>query len=291
MTFQHKRSYTALGLVAGLALSACSTTPDTNADLQAAQEAVQRAQQNPSVTQYAPEQLKEAQTTLDIAQQGWDEYGNDREEDVDHLSYVAQQQALAAIELAAAGEARASIENADSRRAQALLDARERELAAAREQARINEEDAAQLRGLVEELKAQETERGLILTMDEILFDFDGSELKPGGVNAIQRLAEFLKQNPGRAVLIEGHTDAVGAEGYNVELSERRAQAVRDQLASFGVEESQIQTKGYGEDFPVANNDTSAGRQQNRRVEVVIADQGQEPELRSSETTSALENR
>ena len=98
------------------------------------------------------------------------------------------------------------------------------------------------------------------------------STLKPGAMSAINRLATFLSQNPNTKVLVEGHTDSVGSDDYNIGLSERRARAVATELQSRGIADSQIQTLGRGKDMPVATNDTPAGRQQNRRVEIVFSD-------------------
>ena len=82
-----------------------------------------------------------------------------------------------------------------------------------------------------------------------------------------------MKKNDGTKVMIEGHTDSRGSDEYNEELSQRRAQAVEDALAFRGVDRDRVEAVGKGEGFPVASNDTRAGRQQNRRVEIVFSDQ------------------
>jgi outer membrane protein OmpA-like peptidoglycan-associated protein len=89
----------------------------------------------------------------------------------------------------------------------------------------------------------------------------------------VQKLADVLKQNPQRNVAIEGFTDSTGSEDYNQELSERRADAVRDTLMNMGIDAARITTRGYGKNFPVASNGNEAGRQLNRRVEVIISDE------------------
>ena len=109
-----------------------------------------------------------------------------------------------------------------------------------------------------------------MLTVGDVLFDTGEATLKPGGVNEVVRLATFLQENPERTVRIEGHTDSTGSLTTNLVLSQRRAEAVADTLAAAGVDRSRIVATGLGPDFPVASNDTVAGRQQNRRVEVVI---------------------
>ncbi|MCG2720752.1 MAG: OmpA family protein [Thermodesulfovibrionales bacterium] len=99
-----------------------------------------------------------------------------------------------------------------------------------------------------------------------------------GATRTLDKLAEFLEQYPNRKVLIEGFTDSTGSETYNLGLSQNRADSVRDALTMKGVPATRITTKGYGEQYPIASNATSAGKQQNRRVEVVILDEGVGPE-------------
>jgi outer membrane protein OmpA-like peptidoglycan-associated protein len=113
----------------------------------------------------------------------------------------------------------------------------------------------------------------LVITLGDVLFDTNQAQLKPGGVREMQKLADVLKDNPQRTVSIEGFTDSTGTASYNQELSERRAESVRDTLAGLGVSADRITTRGYGRRFPVATNGSEAGRQLNRRVEVVISDE------------------
>jgi OmpA-OmpF porin, OOP family len=138
--------------------------------------------------------------------------------------------------------------------------------------------EADQLTKEVSELKAKQTDRGIVLTMGDVLFSTDKATLFPAAIGTITKLAGFLKKYPDRNVLIEGHTDSVGSEDYNLGLSGRRADSVREQLIADGVSPERIFTKGYGKKYPEASNDTPAGRQQNRRVEVVILKEGVNPE-------------
>ena len=130
-----------------------------------------------------------------------------------------------------------------------------------------------QLEAQLSELAAKKTERGLIITLGDVLFSVDQARLNADGQSMVQRLATVMQQNPKRSVLIEGFTDSTGSSTYNQELSERRAMAVRDALLSAGVERSQIAVRGYGESYPVAGNDTAMNRQLNRRVEIVLSDE------------------
>jgi outer membrane protein OmpA-like peptidoglycan-associated protein len=135
-----------------------------------------------------------------------------------------------------------------------------------------------QLESELVELKAKQTERGIILTLGDILFAPGKAVLRSGSIRTIDTLSAFLKKYPNRNVLIEGHTDGIGSEMYNLGLSQHRADAVRTALTSKGIAADRITTKGYGEKYPVASNANQAGKQQNRRVEIIILDEGVSPE-------------
>jgi len=109
-----------------------------------------------------------------------------------------------------------------------------------------------------------------VLTLGDVLFDTGKAELNSGASRKLDQLSQFLSQHPDRRVQIDGFTDSVGSDGYNEELSRRRADAVKSALLTRGIDSSRITTQGYGKAFPVASNTDSGGRQLNRRVEVVI---------------------
>ena len=132
-----------------------------------------------------------------------------------------------------------------------------------------------QLRTLVTEItNLRETSRGIVISLSDILFDVNKATLKPGAQSNIGRIAAVLKQYPDKQIAVEGHTDATGSDSYNQKLSEDRAAAVRAALVQGGVDPASITSKGLGETTPVATNDTPAGRQQNRRVEVIVLGAG-----------------
>ena len=114
----------------------------------------------------------------------------------------------------------------------------------------------------------------MIITIGDVLFDTDQARLKPDGIATAQKLADVLAQNPNRTVLIEGFTDSTGSAAHNQELSERRAGAVAAALTGMGVAPNRVAMRGYGQAFPVASNDTAANRQLNRRVEIVLSNEG-----------------
>jgi outer membrane protein OmpA-like peptidoglycan-associated protein len=121
------------------------------------------------------------------------------------------------------------------------------------------------------DLRAQPSDRGAVVTLGDMQFVSGRSELQEGSQRAINQLTSYLNQHPKRTVRVEGFTDSLGSDGYNRALSERRAQSVSHALTNNGVPADRIQTEGYGNAYPVAHNDTASGRQQNRRVEVIIS--------------------
>ena len=134
--------------------------------------------------------------------------------------------------------------------------------------ARLESED---LQRQIEELNARETDRGLVVTLGDLLFETGKSDLKGGAAGNLSKLALFLNEYPDRSVLIEGHTDNVGTDETNFNLSQRRANSVQSYLVGQGIAAARLSTSGLGEGSPVAGNDTATGRQQNRRVEVIIS--------------------
>lgn len=160
----------------------------------------------------------------------------------------------------------------EAEKARELAEKRLREAELAKAQATEADQRAMALAAQLEELQAKQTDRGMVLTLGDVLFDTGKSGLKAGAMRTIDKLAEFLSANPGRKILIEGHTDSVGSESYNQKLSERRAQAVRNAIGERGISLDRIESVGLGEAYPVASNDDNGGRQQNRRVEVIFSD-------------------
>ena len=112
----------------------------------------------------------------------------------------------------------------------------------------------------------------MVITLGDVLFGTNKAQLKSGGTRSLQKLAGFLKQYPQRKAQVEGYTDSTGGADYNQELSDRRANAVRTSLVDMGISNDRITTRGYGKESPVASNDTAAGRQMNRRVEIILSE-------------------
>jgi OOP family OmpA-OmpF porin len=139
-----------------------------------------------------------------------------------------------------------------------------------KEQTALKDDEISKLTSTLQDLQAKQTARGLEFTMNDFLFDFNKSTLKSGGERKLSPIAEFLTRHQDQHVKIEGHTDNVGSEQYNINLSEARSEAVKNALVNMGVSSARIVTKGLGEEYPVSSNDTEAGRLENRRVEIVI---------------------
>ncbi|HXH12942.1 MAG TPA: OmpA family protein [Alphaproteobacteria bacterium] len=252
--------FTVVGAVLVIGPVGCSTVGE-NPALQQARLSYMQAQQNPDIVNNAPVAMREAEQALQRAEQAWQE-DEDREE-VQHLAYLTERKVAIARATAEQNQAEAEIKRLAQERDRVLIETRAREAQTATAR-------ATQLEQQLRELQAKETERGIELTLGDVLFEVNRADLKPGAIRNLDQLAEFLRQNPTRNILIEGHTDSTGSDSYNLDLSRRRAEAVRDFLIDRGVGPARITARGYGEAYPIAPNDTAAGRQQNRRVEVVV---------------------
>lgn len=185
---------------------------------------------------------------------------------------VAKQEADAAKQEADAAKRQVATAKENAELQAADLAAADAELAAADAQAQRDQALIEQQERQLKELDAKKTERGMVITLGDVLFRTNKARLESGGMRNVQKLADFLKQYPQHKVLVEGFTDSTGSDSYNQELSDRRANAVRMALIDMGISSDRVTTRGYGEAFPVGGNDTAAGRQLNRRVEIIISD-------------------
>jgi len=255
-------------MVGGSLLGGGCTAGSPPVALEQARTAYAQAQQTPQVVTQAPVPLQEADQTLRRAERVW---ADDKDtEEVQHLSYLTTQRVEIAKTVTEKKLAEGSIQQANQERDQVLLDARTREAQRAQGEAERAKQQAQQLQQELAALQAKQTDRGVVLTLGDVLFETGQADLRAGALRNLYPLVTFLQKNPERQVMIEGHTDSVGSDAYNLELSQRRADAVRDFLMQNAVKAAQITTRGYGKTSPVASNDTAAGRQQNRRVEIII---------------------
>lgn len=296
----------ALAAAVSLALAGCASTPQSPDGSAAVRAKLIQLQSDPDLGSRAPVALQEAETAVrlaeepvarDVALGAHRVYMADRKVEI----AIAQAQTRFAedqrVKLAAerersrldartreADRARADADaarsdaadaartaSADAAHAARMADAdADAARAAAADAAGAAARQAAELQRQIDALQARQTERGLVLTLGDVLFTSGRADLKPGAASNLSRLVTFLNQNPARNVEIEGHTDSVGSEDYNQDLSQRRADAVRSYLTQQGIASQRISASGKGELQPVAGNDSDGGRQQNLRVEIII---------------------
>lgn len=287
----HSKFITSVVTSLFLVLAACSSTPERVPELESARTTVERLELEPRVQQAASEKLALARDALARAETALSY--NEPLEQVRHEAYVARRQAEIGLQLTSEAESRAEVQEAERQRNELRLQARtvdaeraemraERRTAEAEQSARDAElsrsiadaalDEAERLSSELEEMEAEQTERGMVLTLGDVLFDTGRAELADGAMPTMDRLAGFLSENTEHRLLIEGHTDSRGSDEYNRNLSADRSRAVADALSQRGVSRDRLRTAGMGEAYPVASNDTSAGRQQNRRVEIVVSD-------------------
>ncbi len=233
-------------------LAACST-PKPPPQIETARRAYDAAAAQPDVEKYASVPLYEAKKELDRASKTWKD-----SQDADqaaHIADLAAKRVEIARTVAAGGKAKAEVTEILATRSKIELEAREKEIA---------------------ELKARPTDTGMVLTLGgDVLFKTGQSIVSPGAQSQLDRIAQFLTENADREVVIDGHTDSQGGAELNQTLSEKRAAAVGAYLTTRGVAASRVATRGLGASLPLAPNDTAAGRQQNRRVEITILNVGE----------------
>ena len=249
-----------------LLLTGCATTPKENSQIIELQRQIDNLDSGPEGKRYAPIAVREAQESLDKLKSfkgTADEY--------QHQLFLTEMRIEIARENVSQKQAEETVASAELRRKDILLDAERQESARARDLAATMAGRAQELERQVSDLQAEETERGLVLTLGAVLFETNKATLQSGAQRTVQKVAEFLNQYPERNILIEGFTDSQGSDAYNQKLSQERAQTVRNELAKHGVAAGRVDIVGYGEEYPVASNDNAAGRQQNRRVEIVIS--------------------
>ncbi len=226
----------------------------------------------------APVALQEAEEQLRRSEKIWGEKASI--EDVNHHAYLTMQRIKIAQETAKLNNAEKDVKRAEVERKEVVLELRTKEAERAEELARIARQEAdeainkaRQLAAKLTEMEARKTSRGIILTLSDVLFGIGQSTLKPESQQMMLQLSEYLKEYPERNVLIEGFTDSSGSAETNMDLSARRAQAVRNELVNRGVQSDRIRVRGFGSKFPVGDNNTPYGRQLNRRVEIVISNE------------------
>ena len=293
-----KLALTPVLIAIAILVGACSTVPRTTAQLDQTRIDFVAAQNNPNVPRFAASEMQQAGVAMAEANAAADH--DDSADKINRLANIAEQKIAVVQEVATQRFAAAEAARNARERDQIRLDQRTNEADQARNsaaqsqlaaQAAVNaateadrnkldaqrmtldaQAHAAQLQTQLDDLSAKKTDRGIVITLNDVLFGTDQANLNPNGMHTAQKLADVLQQNPQRSVLVEGFTDSTGNTPHNQELSERRAMSVRDALTSMGIASNRVAVHGYGPAYPVAANDSSSNRQLNRRVEIVLSD-------------------
>jgi outer membrane protein OmpA-like peptidoglycan-associated protein len=285
---------TAVLLAGFFVLSACATAPKAPEAPLESRVKLTALQSNPQLATRAPVEMKAAEAAVNAAEapRPDGEYAThlvllaDQKVEIARAraqarQYEDQRKALSEQSERARLDARtleadrarmdAQSARADAALARADADSAQAEAASARDEVAASRAARLELQRQIEELNARETDRGLVVTLGDLLFATGKSDLTGGAAPNLDKLAAFLGEYSDRTVLIEGHTDSVGSQESNHLLSQRRADSVKSYLVNRGVQAHRLTTAGLGQGSPVASNDTATGRQQNRRVEVIIS--------------------
>ena len=266
-TFSDRRPVSALiaATVASVLLAACATAPVQPAGSAEARNKLMQLQSDQTLAGRAPLAIKDADVAVSLAEQPQADL-----QLAAHRVYIADRKidiARAQAETKLAEDQRAEL---STQREDARLDARTQEADTAHAAVAASQAQSVELQRQLDELHAQVTERGIVLTLGDVLFATGRADLKPEATNNLLALVNFLNSYPNRTAAIEGYTDNVGSDDANQLLSERRAESVRSYLTGKGIGAARLAASGKGEMQPVADNESVTGRERNRRVEVII---------------------
>lgn len=251
-------------LLSVVGLTGCVHYSEAEQALQEADTLFNSVKDDSQVLASAPKDVLRAGESLQRAEQLSGYLGS--AEDVQHFAYLSQQYVRIAQERSQIASYQQQIEQLRIQRERLQLALREARLMSVQQQGQWLEEQMISL-------AAQDAERGLVLTLNDILFDSGRADLKPAANRTVLKLVQFLQMNGQRTVRIEGYSDSDGDVQDNLQLSKERAQAVADTLIDLGIDAKRLQVVGYGDAFPIAENATERGRAQNRRVEIVFSDE------------------
>ncbi|HDS1734560.1 OmpA family protein [Pseudomonas sp. BP8] len=252
----------ALALLALAGLQGCASQRSESA-LADANTAFQKVKDDSDVLRSAPRDVIRAGESLARADRLSSYIGTGA--DVRHYAYLSQRYSEIAGEHAKLALNQERIAKLDLERQRLQLALREAKLASVQQQGKW-------LEAQINALASEQSDRGLVMTLGDVLFDTGRADLKSSASRTVLKLVQFLQLNPRRVVRIEGYTDSTGAPEDNLKLSRDRAQAVADMLVDLGVDEKRIEVEGYGDQYPIEANASERGRAQNRRVEIVFSD-------------------
>ncbi len=236
----------------------------SDASLEAARARFQALKENADVLRSAPKDVIRAGESLARADRLSGYWGS--AEDVEHYAYLSRRYSDIAEQKSAL--------NLNQERASKLELERQRLQLALREAKLLSLQGQSQwLEEQIVSLASTATDRGLVMTLGDVLFDVGYADLNASANRTVLKLVQFLQLNPRRVVRIEGYSDSRGDKQKNLELSRARAQAVADALIDLGIDPKRIEVQGYGESYPLAENASAKGRAQNRRVEILFSDE------------------
>lgn len=256
-----KRTHSIFLLAALFSLAGCAGTTDHSSALELAQQTFSGIKGDNDVLRVAPKDVIRAGEALARAERLSSYWGS--EDDVQHYAYLSQRFSEIARE------------HTDEQLNQEQLARQQLELERLQLTLRESKLLSAEQGGSEEQmiaLAAAETDRGLVMTLDDVLFDTGRADLKASANRTVLKLVQFLQKNPRRILRIEGYTDSKGPRELNLQLSKDRAQAVANVLIDLGIDPQRLVVRGYGEQYPLAENASNRGRMQNRRVEIVFSD-------------------
>ncbi len=259
-------------IVIAISISSCASTPKAYAPLEQVKTELAKTKNKTGIDEVASVTLFEADKQIKQAETAV--YENDIAS-ADHHIYLAGRKQQIAHELLLKHQQELELKNLKQQQHEMIAQARRNESNRASSVTRKAQQRIQQLEQALGQYKAEETSRGTILVINDLLFATGGANLQPSSQRRLEPLVQYLQGNLKREIIIEGHTDSMGNSDTNKNLSLQRADAVKEFLISRGIDARRIETRGFGEEVPVATNTTHAGRKLNRRVEVVIKTQGQ----------------
>ncbi|MEJ2115687.1 MAG: OmpA family protein, partial [Gammaproteobacteria bacterium] len=254
-------------LFISITICSCASAPTSYPPLDLAKAEFEITKNESGINQVASVTLFEVEDHLKQAEAALNE--NDTAS-ADHHIYLATRKQEIAKELLLKHQQEKELANLKQQQGEMIAQARRNESRRASSNTRKAQQRIQQLEQTLGQYKAEETSRGTILVINDLLFATGGASLKPLSQRRLEPLVQYLQGNSKREIIIEGHTDSLGETESNKRLSLQRADAVKEFLITRGVEAKRIETRGFGEEVPVATNTTNAGRSLNRRVEVVI---------------------
>ncbi|WP_229732252.1 OmpA family protein [Pseudomonas sp. N040] len=259
-----KRQPMILGSFVLLLLAGCSTQQATEQALESARASFEQIKDDPEALRSAPKDVVRAGESLARAEQLATYWGSSR--DVAHYAYLSQRYSEIAVQQSRLAQNQLQEEKLGLQLQSLQLTLREAKLLTMQQRKEWAEEQLVSL-------DSSETERGLVMTLGDVLFAGGSANLTPAANRTVLKLVQFLQLNPRRVIRVEGYSDSNGEEADNLQLSRERAQSIADVLVDLGVDAKRISVAGYGEAYPVADNASTRGRAQNRRVEIVFSDQ------------------